>query len=370
MEFSDKHKNVSLTLTNACNLSCKYCYESNKNHSSMNLSTALSIVENELSINDYSEEITIELFGGEPFLEFQLIKNLVKLITEKKWEKPYKFFATTNGTLIKGEIKDWLLKNKEMFVCGLSLDGTKTMHNINRSNSFDEIDLDFFVQTYPNQPIKMTVSSDTLPFLYEGIKFCHSVGFKINANLAYGFDWSDLKILNILESQLVQLIDFYIENPNIEPCSLLNGDIKGICYFKNKSSIPKWCGAGSHMRSYDVNGQLYPCHFFMPITIQDNNWANLSNLLNKTEIKCCDLPSECQKCCINSCCPTCYGANYLENGSLLQKNPDYCKLTKIIIKARALLLAKKWERGLLKINPMDEQMLLKSILIIDNELVL
>ncbi len=60
-----------------------------------------------------------------------------------KTGQPYICFATTNGTLIKDEIKEWIEQNSERFWLGLSVDGTKAMHNLNRSNSYDQIDTNF-----------------------------------------------------------------------------------------------------------------------------------------------------------------------------------------------------------------------------------
>lgn len=47
------------------------------------------------------------------------------------------------------------------------------MHNVNRSNSYDDIDLDFFLEMYPEQDVKMTVSRETLPHLAEGVIELH-----------------------------------------------------------------------------------------------------------------------------------------------------------------------------------------------------
>ena len=335
----------------------------------MSYDMAINIIEDEFRLNDFSKEITFEFFGGEPFLEFETLKKIVECVVHRKWRKPYRFFCTTNGTLIHGSIQDWLIKYKNYITCGLSLDGNAHMHNINRSNSFNNIDLSFFSKYYSYQPIKMTVSQETLPFLFEGVKFCHDNGFKVNANLAYGIDWSNKDFVSMLENQLHQLIDYYLKNNEIEPCSLLNGDIKSISYYNKKNYIPKWCGAGSHMRAYDVNGILYPCHFFMPLTIANCNLNEIRDCLKNTIIPCAQLPIKCRKCCIRSICPTCYGSNYVENGNVFVKDNNYCKLTKIIIKSRAFFLAQKWNLGLLKIPHNDEQMLLHSILLINNELI-
>ena len=72
---SNKVKTVMLTLTHRCNLSCIYCYKSDKNADVMEEITALQIIEQEMNGNSEIDFIEFDLFGGEPFLNFSLIKK-------------------------------------------------------------------------------------------------------------------------------------------------------------------------------------------------------------------------------------------------------------------------------------------------------
>ena len=230
-------KSITLTLTAQCNLHCVYCYEHSKNDSAMSFDIARSILDSEMP--ECEGQIYIELFGGEPFLAFDNIKRIYDYVNVNWPDKQWIMFATTNGTLIHDEIQDWL-KNHKRFICGLSLDGNKLMQDINRSNSFDQIDIDFFIKQYPQQAIKMTVSQDTLPFLFDGIVYAHSKGFKVNCNLAFGIDWSDKNNVAILERELNKIIEYYLRNPEIEPCSMLNVPIEHLGTQKDKKEIKKW----------------------------------------------------------------------------------------------------------------------------------
>ena len=165
MEYQNldrKIKTVTITLTQSCNLKCTYCYENNKSSKTMDFDTAKNIIDKEIQNREMFEGFEFDLFGGEPFLEFELIKQITEYVCEKLCGYPHTIFLTTNGTLVHGEIQKWLLKHKDCVVCGLSLDGTREMHNINRSNSFDKIDIDFFAQNYPMQDNKMTISNTLL----------------------------------------------------------------------------------------------------------------------------------------------------------------------------------------------------------------
>ena len=71
-----KKRSVTVMLTNRCNLNCIYCYETNKENKEIELNTALKIIGQELSCNDGYDSIEFNLFGGEPFLRFDLIQSI------------------------------------------------------------------------------------------------------------------------------------------------------------------------------------------------------------------------------------------------------------------------------------------------------
>ena len=142
----------------------------------MSFETAKMIVDKEMKMNDGYTSVIFELFGGEPFLAFKVVKQIVEYLEETYSDGERKFFCylTTNGTLVKAEQKEWLLKHQKTVGCGLSLDGPQKLHDINRCNSFKDIDLDFFLKTYPTQSVKMTISKETLPYLYECVTFAQN----------------------------------------------------------------------------------------------------------------------------------------------------------------------------------------------------
>ena len=363
----EKTKSVTITLTQACNLSCTYCYENHKSNRNIPLDTAIQIIEREFAdAAERYDAIEIDLFGGEPFLAFDLIKQLVKYVCDRSYQIPYTFFASTNGTLVHGEIQDWLVAHP-CFVCGLSLDGTRDMHNLNRCNSFDDIDLDFFLRHYPKQDIKMTISKETLPTLADGVIFLHELGFVVSCNLAYGIDWSDNENCSILERELHKLIDFYLEHPDVEPCSMLNMGITNVATRGEK--YIRVCGSGVDMAAYEADGQKYPCQFFMPLSVGADKAKTAQSLTFYDE----EIPAElidpnCKECVAQPICRTCYGANYAATGNIYLHDSSMCELTKIEIKARSYFKAKQWERGQLQMDKGEEQALLKSILLIQEKL--
>lgn len=324
MEKDSAPKGITLTLTEACNLKCTYCYETNKTPKTMTLDTAIAIIEREMSSAD--GPMTFDFFGGEPFLQFPLMKKICEYTWAKEWNNvDYKFFVSTNGTLFTKEIKAWLEQHREQFWCGLSYDGTPQMQDINRSQSACMIDLDFFARNWPTQGIKMTISRETLPKLAEGVIFLHEKGFHVNCNLAYGPDWSDYSWEKTLNEQLSCLIEYYLAHPNVKPCSMLDMEIAFVSDAAEKE-YTKWCGAGTSMRVYSCDGVCYPCHFFEPMSIGDELAQKSLNIDFSKPAQLMD--PDCRGCCLLPICPTCYGSNYAATGDVTKKDKDMCRLTK------------------------------------------
>ena len=326
-------KNVMLTITEQCNLKCSYCFETNKSSTAMSFETARRIIETEMAEENQYDEILFDFMGGEPFVAFNLIKQICEYTWSKEWPKKYIFYASTNGTLVHGDILEWLRNNSNRFVCGLSLDGTPEVHNKNRSNSFHNIDIAFFRDTWPNQEVKMTISPEVLDQVFEGICFIHELGFRVKATFAYGPDWSDKNYVTILSDQLKKLIDYYVSNPAVEPATIINLDIIPVAY-PNEPLI-KWCGIGTQMVAYDVQGIKYPCHFFQGMStgridnchIWKYNFERIHDYISE----------KCKLCILRNTCPTCYGYNYSSTGSFGNKDPGLCSLTRCCAAATATL---------------------------------
>lgn len=211
----------------------------------------------------------------------------------------------------------------------------------------------------------MTVSNETLSHIADGVIFLHQKGFKnITCNLAYGIDWSDKSNEDILEKQLAILIDYYINNPQIKPCSMLDFPIETIDD-KKKETTKKFCGAGTHMKTYDIQGKKYPCHFFAPFSAGEKA-KEAKKIIFEKEFPICLLDEKCRDCPFVDICPTCYGSNFLERGSIFSKSNEFCSLTKIMIKATSYLKAQKWNLGHYDLKPNTEIQLLKNIQLIQN----
>lgn len=339
-----KKYHLSIIVTNSCNLKCTYCYENSKTSNSISVDLAKEIIAKKLLDTSY-EEVIIDFFGGEPFLEFEKIKAICEWTWSRKWPTKYLFFATTNGVLIHNHIQDWLRLHSKQFWVSLSLDGTPQNHNINRSGSYYKIDIPFFRECWPHQTVKMTISKETISSIFENIVYIHSLGFDLTGtNFAEGIDWSNPQYIEIVKNQLELLCDYYIKHPNTKVPPILNMRL-----FKCEQKIShfKWCGTGEHMCALNTDGAIYPCTFFTPMTFTADKLSKIKKIdfHNHSIFE----DSECStNCYLHPICNNCYGANLLSTGKINCRDKSCCNLTKLRAYFTAALLAHK-----ILINPSD-----------------
>lgn len=343
-----EHFTASLCLTHRCNLSCIYCFQRHDKENEMSLEIAKKCIDkvfDVILIDKQDINIEISLIGGEPLYRFDLIKQLFEYTSQKKIPNKYVFFISTNGTVLTNTMKDWFIQHKDKFCLGLSLDGTRDVHNKNRSNSFDLIDFNFFLNNWPDQNVKMTLSEHSLYNFAENIKFIHSLGFGINgADLSEGlFDWSDEKYIQILIPQLKELVDFYVSNEHLKLNKLFDKDLAS-CAAKEKPRT-KCCGVGDNLIFFDTNGEKYPCSFITPMTFPLSEINKISDIDFSNEELFID--EHCyHNCYIYPICDTCAGANYLTNKSFKERDKRKCGIRKLI----ALFIADLQSKLIIK-NP-------------------
>lgn len=332
----------NLCVTHMCNLDCVYCYQKHDINNHMPYSTAQNCIDWIFThIPEYATDgVEVGFIGGEPLIEFDLLKKVYGYTCEKYPNVPKIFYATTNGTLLDDDMKQWFYDHRDMFVLGLSLDGTAKSHNMNRSNSFDLIDISYFLNTWPNQGVKMTISPFSLQYLAENIKYLHSLGFKrINGvNLAEGtFDWNEDKYIDIIVPQLEELVDFYVDNNALSLNQMFDKQIH-MCEHKG-SDFSKWCGIGIGTIFFDTDGKRYPCSFITPMTFNSDEL----NIINKVDFSDESLftDDECSQCYLFPICPVCYGANFLNCHSFKNRDKSKCRIQKLIALFTADLHAKR-----------------------------
>ena len=156
-------KKITLQITQDCNFRCSYCIYSGdpklhqRSHSQkkMSLQTAILAVDFLYEHSVDISRINIGFYGGEPLLEFSLIKKIVEYAEKKFYGKELWFSITTNGSLINEEIVEFFIKHN--FYVTISMDGPQLIHDKNRifansnTGTYDTIKnkLSSLVKKYP-----------------------------------------------------------------------------------------------------------------------------------------------------------------------------------------------------------------------------
>lgn len=337
-------KSIMLIITYSCNLNCIYCYEPKKVKHRMTLETAKDVIQSQFSLlNDECDTVEIHFMGGEPLMEFALIKKISEWLWSINTKYKLMLFASTNGTLLNEEMKAWFSSNRNRITLGLSFDGNNVMQNINRSESSSSVDIEFFAKTWPCQNIKMTISPQTLPSLSEGIIYLHNAGFNyISVDLAMGdkINWNETALLEY-KDELNKLVNYYLANIEKTPCSLLNVDLSEVVKQRIKA---KTCSCGEDLVCIDWNGETYACHLFSPVTLPYDAAQQAKADIDFTKHEKFQ-SSACHKCLLSSICNRCPGMNYMCSSDVATPSPFHCSAFKISFAAACRLQLLKAQKG-------------------------
>ena len=294
----------------------------------MSLEMAQSILEPFL-MNE-GGRVDITFMGGETPLAMDVICPLVEWITASKWNRNYRIFGSTNGTLLTPKLKDWLKVHKHSITLGVSYDGLPSAQNNNRC--YNEIDIDFFIETWPKQPIQMTINTETVGQMADGVIYLLEKGALVHPNVAFEQqEWSD-EMINEYGRQLYKLALYYNDHLDLPPITQfihnLNEYADSIGVHKPQYEV---CCAGNGFQVFDVDGQSYPCHILSPLVLSGDK---LQKIKDGTFDKITDFSgSECSACLYSSSCPTCIACNYLYRGFFQKRDKTHCMIMKTEVKA-------------------------------------
>lgn len=143
-------ESITLQVTQQCNLKCNYCPYSgsyyNREHSNRHISfeTAKQAIDFYIAHSFDIPVAHIGFYGGEPLIEYDLIRKIVEYCREKCFGKKIMYFMTTNATLLTEEVIDFLMENE--FNLSISLDGPRNYHDRNRHRIDDSGSFDIVMQ--------------------------------------------------------------------------------------------------------------------------------------------------------------------------------------------------------------------------------
>jgi uncharacterized protein len=282
MDDRDYIKAICLNVIHGCNLRCKYCFadegEYHGHGGVMSAETAKKAIDYVIKRSGPRKNIEIDLFGGEPTLIMDTIKEIIQYArdNEAKWNKNIRFTMTTNATLLTPEMMDFM--DKEMGNIILSLDGRKEVNDkvrikADKSGSYDDI--------VPNikEMIKRRTKGKTYyvrgTFTRENTDFYKDVMAMVNE----GFRELSIEpvvlenghALSLREEDMAEIFDNYDklyeemairkrEGKDEFKFYHFNIDLQGgPCVYKRISG----CGAGFEYVAITPQGDVYPCHQFV-----------------------------------------------------------------------------------------------------------
>ncbi len=129
-------ESVTLVLTASCNLSCRYCYQNGKSARRMDPDTLVAGLD--LLMRSRSRAVRVAFVGGEPLLEAGLIRRAVEHVGRTAPERRISFAVITNGTLIRGREREFLIEHDVEL--RLSLDGVPAAQDLRGAGTFEALD--------------------------------------------------------------------------------------------------------------------------------------------------------------------------------------------------------------------------------------
>ena len=357
-------KALCLHVAHDCNMACKYCFaeegEYKGERSLMYLEVGKRALDFLVENSGTRKNLEVDFFGGEPLLNFQVVKDLVAYgrELEKKHGKNFRFTLTTNGVLLDEEVMDFA--NREMSNVVLSIDGRKEVNDRmrpfrNGKGSYDLIvpkflemakrreQKDYYIRgTYTHY--NTDFSNDILHLADLGFKELSMEPVVAEPNAPYALKPEDLpKLLEEYEKLAVEMIrrrrngnGFHFYHYSID----LTG---GPCIVKRISG----CGVGTEYMAVTPCGDLYPCHQFVgePEFLLGNVFQGITNQSACDEFKLCNVYAheECKDCFARLYCSGGCAANaYQLEGDILKPYEVGCEMQRkrvecaIMIKAKAL----------------------------------
>lgn len=343
-------KALCLHVAHTCNLNCEYCFAGQGKYHGKDAIMSFEVGKQALDFlvknSGTRKNLEVDFFGGEPLVNFDVVKQLVKYARsiEKETGKHFRFTLTTNGMLLDDDVIDFL--NKEMNNVVLSLDGRKEINDakrkkINGEGSYDIIVPKFqnFVKKRGNKEYYMrgTFTRNNLDFTKD-IFHMADLGFKelsmepvvSSPDTDYALKEEDLD--TIFEQYEILAKEMIKRRKQGNPFTFYHYMIDlsgGPCIYKRITG----CGSGTEYLAVTPTGDFYPCHQFVGDKkfLMGNVRDGVTNTELRDEFKLCNAYSrkECRDCWAKLYCSGGCSANaYHATGSINNVYEYGCKLFK------------------------------------------
>lgn len=363
-------KALCLHIAHDCNLACQYCFaEEGEYHGKrelMSYEVGKKALDFLVANSGNRRNLEVDFFGGEPLMNFQVVKDLVAYgrSLEKEHDKNFRFTLTTNGVLLDDDIMEFA--NKEMGNVVLSIDGRKEVHDRMRpfrkgAGSYDLIVPKFqkFAESRHQDKyyVRGTFTHNNLDFSKDVLHLA-DLGFKqisvepvVAQNTdSYAIREEDLpQLMEEYEKLALEMVRRHGTEEDFNFFHFMIDLEGGPCVAKRLSG----CGSGTEYLAVTPTGDLYPCHQFVGNTdfLMGNVDDGVVNTELRDEFKSCNVyaKEKCRECfarfyCSGGCAANSYNFhgdihNAYDIGCALQKKRVECA-----IMIKAALAAKEGEK--------------------------
>ena len=341
-------KALCLHIAHTCNLNCSYCFASQGKYHGERAIMSYEVGKRALDFlmenSGTRKNLEVDFFGGEPLMNFQVVKDLVAYArsVEKERGKNFRFTLTTNGVLVDDDVILWA--NQECSNVVLSLDGRKEIHDRFRvdyagKGSWEKIVPKFqkFVQARGGKDYYMRGTfTHANPDFLKDIQQMLDLGFNelsMEPVVCAAGDPSALteQDLTVVMEQYEQLAKLMLQKDKEgKPFTFYHYMIDlagGPCIYKRISG----CGSGTEYMAVTPWGDLYPCHQFVGEERfkLGSIWDGVTNTEVQNEFAACNVyaHAECKDCWARLYCSGGCAANaYHATGSVTGVYTDGCKL--------------------------------------------
>ncbi|MBH1939527.1 thioether cross-link-forming SCIFF peptide maturase [Mobilitalea sibirica] len=354
-------KALCLHIAHDCNLACRYCFaeegEYQGDRSLMSYEVGKQALDFLIANSGNRRNLEVDFFGGEPLMNFQVVKDLVTYgrEQEKLHNKNFRFTLTTNGILLDDEVMEFA--NREMSNVVLSIDGRKEVNDKMRPSRNGKGSYELILPKFQKLAesrkqtdyyVRGTFTGNNLDFS-EDVKHLADLGFKqisVEPVVAlpeerYSIKEEDLPILFEEYDKLARLmLERGREGRGFNFFHFMLDLSGGPCVAKRLSG----CGAGTEYLAVTPWGDLYPCHQFVGNTdyLMGNVYDGIKKEQLREEFKQCNVYSKdkCRSCFAKFYCSGGCAANSFKfHGDINDTYDIGCELQKKRVECAIMLKA-------------------------------
>lgn len=359
-------KALCLHVAHTCNLNCSYCFASQGKYQGeralMSFEVGKQAFDFLIKNSGTRRNLEVDFFGGEPSLNFEVVKQLVAYArqVEGKYNKNFRFTYTTNGMIMTDEMMEFL--NREMSNVVLSLDGRREVNDHFRRDNLGRGSYDTIVPNFQ----KLVASRGGKNYYVRGTFTHNNVDFTNDlfhmADLGFTelsmepvvcppsdpYALTDEDMPKIFEQYEILAKEMLKRKAEGRPFTFYHYmlDLKnGPCIYKRITG----CGSGTEYMAVTPWGDLYPCHQFVgdPKYLLGNVFDGVKNTEIQDEFRHCNAYSrpECRDCWAKLYCSGgCAANSYHATGSIGGVYKYGCELFKKRIECAVMMQVAESEK--------------------------